>query len=360
MKSSNIPILRLISQRLELSNFKAPEQTVTWMGAVQAQEYPMSKWAVGIRTPGATESSVQKSIDKGSILRTHVLRPTWHLVSPKDIHWMLQLTSDRIKASMKSRNRELGLTPAIFKKSNQLLSKILEGKKHLSRPEIITAYKKSKIAVNENRLSHLLGWAELDALICSGANADKKTTFALLADRVKQPKTISDEQALLLLTERYFLSHGPATAVDFSWWSGLTLTNASKGIEIASKKLLSEKIDGTEYWMEPSLRDATLETSSVHLLPSYDEFIIAYKDRSMLISPTISKQIISINGIFRPVILFDGKVTGLWNRVNQGNEPVVELKFFQNPSKKVKDLVHEAMSKYSKFLGSTIKTKIIK
>lgn len=196
--------------------------------------------------------------------------------------------------------------------------------------------------MDENRLSHMLGWAELDGLICSGANEAKKTTFSLLADRVKVPKPISDELALLRLTERYFLSHGPATAADFSWWSGLTLTQARKGIEMVGKKLVAEKIDGKEFFMEPSLQDAAVVSGSVHLLPSYDEFIIAYSDRSMLIPSSISKEIISINGIFRPVVLVDGKVQGTWGK---------EVRFFSSVSKKVKVLVAKKLEEHESFLG---------
>ncbi|MBL7696559.1 MAG: AlkZ family DNA glycosylase [Chitinophagaceae bacterium] len=356
---SVIPFLRLISQRLVASNLQTPAETVTWMGAVQAQDYPMAKWGVGVRTTGATENSVQNAIDKGSILRTHVLRPTWHLVSSNDIHWMLQLTSKRIKATMNWMNRELNLTPEIFKKSNRLLAKILDGDNHLTRPEIIAAYKKSRIAVDENRLSHLLGWAELDGIICSGANAGKKTTYALLSGRTNPRKPISDDQALLRLTEQYFKSHGPATAADFTWWSGLTLTLAKQGIEMAGKKLVSEIIDGKEYLMEPSLKDPQIEKGVVHLLPSYDEYLVAYKDRSALIPATITKQIISFNGIFRPVILVDGKVAGVWARSFDGNTVVLELKFFGNVSRKVRtNLAHKA-EQYGKFIASPVITKFL-
>ena len=183
MDSTDIVIARLISQQITGSKFTTVKDLVGWMGALQAQDYAMSKWALGVRLPGAILQDIETAIDAGDILRTHVLRPTWHLVSASDIYWMLALSAPQIKSSLKSRHLQLGLSETVLKQSSTLIEKALSGGKHLTREELLAEFKNAKMATDDNRASHLLLMAELDGLICSGAAKAGKPTYALLAEQ---------------------------------------------------------------------------------------------------------------------------------------------------------------------------------
>jgi hypothetical protein len=216
MELNNLGNLRLLSQQVSESGFKSAKEIVSWMGAMQAQDFNMAKWALGIRVPGSTEMSIQSALDKGEILRTHVLRPTWHFIASDDIYWMLQLTAGRIKASLTTRYKELGLSPSVLSKGCSILENILAGGRHITREELVAEFRKAKIATEDNRAAHLLLFAELEGLICSGAWIDNKQSYALLEERVPRQKELPREEALAKLAQRYFLSHGPATIPDFS------------------------------------------------------------------------------------------------------------------------------------------------
>jgi hypothetical protein len=353
MTANEIPAMRLMAQAIGTNRFKTPQQVVSWMGAMQAQDFNMAKWAIGIRIAAGTEHAVDAALSSGKIIRTHVLRPTWHFVAPADIHWMLELSRSRILAQVKTRHKQLGLTAALLNKAKTLLEKSLSNKNHLTRDEVITLLNKSKIPTNDSRASHILFAAELDGLICSGKSKNKKLTYALLNERVPSPKLISHDEALAKLAVKYFSSHGPATIADFSWWSGLSLTEAKKAAEMCRKEFTVEKIESSEYWYSPNIASAHYTQSPV-LLPAFDEFIISYKDRSAVIPQNISKKIISNNGIFWPVILLDGKIAGLWSRVNGNKEILIKTEFFGKLPAKSASLLKEALETYSHFAGKKV------
>ncbi len=247
MKLTNVATSRLTAQQITGTKFKAIKDLVGWMGAMQAQDYAMMKWAVGVRLPGATDQAVEDAISKGEIIRTHLLRPTWHLVSADDIYWMLELTAPNIKASMKSRHKDLRLSESVLAKSNAIIEKTLTGEKHLTRDVLAGEIKKAKIPTDENRLSHLLMWAELSGIVCSGAVQKGKQTHTLLEERVPKPKSMTKEDALAKLAQKYFTSHGPATLQDFVWWSGLSVGDAKQALDTVKTELASETIDSQTY-----------------------------------------------------------------------------------------------------------------
>jgi hypothetical protein len=350
METEQIGNIRLINQQILEPKFKTPKDIVGWMGAMQAQDYNMAKWALGVRLPGSTEQVIQSAIDKGEILRTHLLRPTWHFVSADDIHWMLELSAPQIKALFKSRHRNLELSAAVLKKSDVILEKALSAGKHLTREELVSQLKGSKIATDDNRAAHLLMNAELDGLICSGTSENNKTTYALLEERVPKPKSLSREEALGRLADRYFLSHGPATLRDFSWWSGLSLTDARKGLESVKSKFISETNGSDTYWLGETNSLAANKTQSVFLLPAFDEFIISYKNRSASLLLENHGKAISNNGIFWPVVVVNGKVVGLWKRVIKKERVLIELDFFQRHNKSIQQQIKKAAAVYGNFL----------
>lgn len=345
----NIANLRLAAQHLTESRFRTPGDLLSHMGAMQAQDYAMSKWALGCRLPGSTEKEIEAALDTGEILRTHVLRPTWHLVMPADIRWMLALTAPRIKSSMKGRNRELGLDADVLAKSRRCLEKALGRGRHLTRDELRTELETVKIPTDDNRLSHLLAEAELDAVICSGSGGEKKHTYALLDERAPNAKTLPRDEALAELARRYFRSHGPATLADFIWWSGLGIKDAKQAWE-ATKPLFTEETAGENvYRFDPGL-SAPARTQT-YLLPAFDEFLIAYKDRSASMPVEHKGKAISVNGIFWPILVENGRVKGLWKRSFKGGHLNVETDFFETEEVTGAKKWESAIGKLAAFYG---------
>ena len=311
MKPKDIANIRLINQQIAGTKFTSAKEIVAWMGAMQAQDYAMVKWAVGVRLPNSTEKMIEDALNKGEIIRTHVLRPTWHIVSADDLRWMLALTAPHIKAGMKSRQKQLGLTDTILAKSRKVIEKTLRDGNHSTREELIAVLNKAKINTDENRASHIFVAAELEGLICSGAEKNGKPTFSLLDEWVPATQPLGRDEALASLAKRYFTSHGPATLEDFNWWSGLSLGKSRRALEMVQHELSSEMVDEKTYWFA----DGGFKTKkSKFLLPAFDEFIISYKDRSATLTFEDHKQAVSNNGMFHPTIVVNGETVGVWKR----------------------------------------------
>jgi hypothetical protein len=344
---------RLINQQIAGTNFTEPEQIVQWLGAVQAQDYPMSKWAIGLRLPDGTNEMVEKAINKGAIIRTHILRPTWHFVAAADIHWMLTLTSPHIKRIAASMNRNLELTDKTLKKTNSLLTKSLTGNNHLTRQELMKIVNKAGIPTDTLRAAHIMFAAELDGLVCNGPIRGKEFTYALLSERITvPPQNYSREEALSLLAKRYFTSHGPATIHDMAWWSGLNLKDVQQGLDLCKSELASQIIDGKTYWFVESNALPTKTKNSLHLLPAFDEFLVGYKDRTASLPVAKTRDVITVNGIFKPVVVVNGKVEGFWKReINKGITRL-SLDLFDPSYRLQKKTLGLALSKYSGFLNT--------
>jgi hypothetical protein len=295
--------LRLINQLIVKNGLVNPKGVADWMGALQAQDYGMAKWAIGLRLQNSTDKQVETAIDHAEIIRTHVLRPTWHFVSADNVYWMHELTSPHIKASLKFRHRQLGLSESILKKSNKTIENALSGGKHLTREELILELKKVKIPLTENRASHLLLWAELEGITCSGATKGGKQTYAILEEWVPKKKDWTHEEALANLASKYFSSHGPATLNDFTWWSGLSVHEARCALESTGSKFASKEIDGKTYWFTEINSLPGINQEEVYCLPAYDEFLIGYEDRTAVLTYEEFKKTVSNNGIFRPTII---------------------------------------------------------
>jgi hypothetical protein len=319
------------------------------MGAMQAQDFGMAKWAVGLRIPAATEGTFDEAFNKGEILRTHVMRPTWHLVSAQDIRWMLELSAPHIRTSLKSRHRELEITNDVLRKSINLIVKALQNNNHTTREELIRIFERNNIDPGNNRASHLLLCAEMDGILCSGAIREGKPTYALLDERIPRSRSITRPEALQRLALKYFSSHGPATLQDFVWWSGLPVADARSAVEMIKPDLMEDKIGERVYWMHDSTSVSGPAEASVVLLPAYDEFIISYKDRTVSLTRDDISKAVSSNGIFRPVILINGRVIGLWRKSRINGRLHLDLQFFRKPDKSTRSLVKSAIQSYESF-----------
>jgi hypothetical protein len=343
---------RLHNQRLLGPRFARPEDAVRWLGAVQSQDYAGAKWALAQRTEGATDAALDDLFAAGAILRTHVLRPTWHFVLPEDIRWLLALTAPRVHTANAHYYRRLELDDALLRRGDALLAAALQGGKHLTRPELAAALRAGGIEAGGPRLGYLLMHAELEALICSGPRRGKQFTYALLAERAPDARTLDRDEALAELTGRFFASHGPATPHDFAWWSGLTVTEARTGIELAKPRLAQETLDGKTYWFAPPATTAPAESPVVHLLPNYDEHIVAYKDHGPSLDPAIRPRLVpDTPALLAHLVAVDGLVVGGWRRTIQRNEAVIETDLLRPLSNTEQAALGAAADGYGRFLG---------
>lgn len=353
MTTAEIVAQRLYNQRLNQARLDRPEDVVAWMGAVQAQDYAGAQWALSLRMHRAAHAAIEQAFSDGLILRTHVMRPTWHFVAPADIRWLLALTAPRVHAAMAYNYRTLDLDAATFLRSDVALAQALEGGKQGTRAELVAVLAQAGIATEGLRLGHLLIHAELEGVICSGARRGKQFTYARLDERAPQSKSLVRDEALAELTKRYFASHGPATAQDFAWWSGLTQADVKAGLNLVQPELDREQFEGRTYWRFPSTTAGTPTTagaalSSAALLPAYDEYTVAYKDRSAILDPTVVQQVGS--AVIDKVFVVDGQAIGNWRRILTKDAVIVECTPFGPWRATHQDAFVLAAQRYGEFL----------
>jgi winged helix DNA-binding protein len=344
---------RLANQHLTAATLTTPADVVHLLGAVQSQDYAGAKWAVALRTRGAVDGAVEQALTDGSIVRTHVLRPTWHFVTPADVRWMLALTAPRVKAAMAYYDRKLELDDTVFRRSNAAITRALRDGKHLTRAELSQVLRRARIDVTSGqRLGHLVMRAELDGLICSGARRGKQFTYALLEERVPPAAALDRDEALLKLTKRYFTTRSPATANDFAWWSGLTVADATKGIRMAGSNLEREIVDDQTFWFDASQRSRSKPTTTAHLLPNYDEYFIGFRDRSAIGQRLKSTEIVTGgDALTAHVVVVDGQLVGGWKRTLEKTKVVVQLNLLAHLTAAEERAVASAAEAYGRFLG---------
>jgi|SRR5665647_2561941 len=351
MNSTDILRLRLYNTGLSHSPFKNVADAVSYLGAVQAQNFAAAKWALGLRIKNSNDKGFEKAFNEGTILRTHVMRPTWHFVVPEDIRWMLELTAPRVKALLAHYNRKLELDDVLFAKSNAAIVKALQSHKYLTRQELKIVLMNIGIETNVQRLAHVIMWAELDGLICSGPRRGKQFTYALLEERVRKAKKLSREQALAKLALNYFTSHGPAQLKDFSWWSGLAVKDARDALNLIKSKLNQATLDDKTYWFPTHTNVTTPKSPSAFLLSIYDEYAIAYKDRSDISEARDIEKMISMGNSLASVIILNGKVAGTWDKTLKKSTVEIRLNTFWEFDKDEQDALESEVARYGKFVG---------
>lgn len=351
MIASEIALQRLYHQGLSLPMFENPAEAVKWLGAVQSQDYAGAKWAVGQRTTGTTDAIVEQAFTDGTILRTHVMRPTWHFVAPGDIRWLLALTAPRVHAISAYMYRQLELDEAIFARSKDVLIKTLQGGKQLTRSELGGALMEVGILAEGLRLAYIVGCAELDGLICSGARRGKQFTYALLEERAPNARVLARDEALAELVTRYFVGHGPATLQDFVWWPGLMMADAKAGVEMVKSRLNHEVIDGQTYWFSEFIPLAKGGTPAAYLLPNYDESLASYKNRSASLDPKYAHRWDRGNAIFSHHIVIDGQIVGSWKQTFSKGVVKIGIAPFERLTDAENQAVAEAAARYGEFLG---------
>jgi hypothetical protein len=332
--------VRLRNQKLVASTLDTPAAIVRWFGAVQAQDYIGAKWALALRGGTLSDEVVEAAFTNGTILRTHVLRPTWHLVTAEDIRWMLSLNAVRLQRINRAYAQRLELDEKTIARARTLIERALAGGRVLTRDEIATVLGRARIQARGQRLAHLLFDLEQRAAICSGPRRGKQFTYALFSERVPATAAVSRDEALARLAQRYFQSHGPATLRDFVWWSGLTVREARLAIALAQ--------------VEPLPAPPVLQrvARADFLLPNYDEYLVAYRDRTAVIEPARARNL----GVFTSAehphqLIIDGRVAGSWRRTITHDTLTVDVWPYTTLSRAQVAAVRRQAARYGRFLG---------
>ncbi|HKE98096.1 MAG TPA: winged helix DNA-binding domain-containing protein [Actinomycetes bacterium] len=357
---------RLRNQRLSGAPFERPAEVVGWLGAVQSQDYGPAKWSVGQRIAGAADAMLDRALADGTILRTHVLRPTWHFVLPEDIRWMLELTGPRVHAQNAYHYRRLGLDAATLEACDELLAAALRGGRQRTRKDLAAALGDAGVDAGGLRLVYILMHAELNGVVCSGALRGRQHTYALLDERAPQARRRTRDEALAELTLCYFTGHGPATARDLRWWSSLTAADVADGLELVGPRLRREVADGMTYWSagpgsgpEPGAREPA---GAVHLLQGFDEYVVGYQESRYVLDLSGSARAISgERPVFNHVVVLDGQVAGHWRRTLKSGGVAIEAALYRPPDGDRRRALQAAADRHGAFLGlpATLATRTL-
>lgn len=351
MKAVDIRRLRLKAQGIGLPG-KDAAAVVRHLGAMQAQDYLASLWAIGLRLDGATEADIEQAIRDRKIVRTWPMRGTLHFVAPEDVRWMLALLTPRVAAAAATRHRQLELDDTVFRRSHTLLEKALHGGGLLTRDAAYELLEQAGISYTGQRGYHILWKLSQDAVLCCGPRDGKQPTFTLLDEWVPRSQTLEPDEALAEIARRYFTSHGPATLADFVWWTGLKITDAKKALVLAAGDLEKVEAEGNHYWMSRSLSGMKPSKQGFHLLPGFDEFLLGYKDRSALLDSEHAARIVpGNNGMFMPMLVIDGKVAGTWKRTLSRKSVAVKIEPFSPLTAGESKAGTRKAAAYADFLG---------
>lgn len=342
---------RLHNQSIAPAIGETPGEVVKRLGAVQAQDYLGTLWAVGLRLSRAVEADIEQAIADREVIRTWPMRGTLHFVAPDDVRWMLALLAPRIMARAARRHTQLELDEATFARSEALFTQALQDGRQLTRPKMMDVLQQAGISTKGQRGYHILRWAAQKGLICFGPRRGKEETFVLLDEWLPEGKTLSPEEALAELTKRYFAGHGPATIQDFIWWSGLPAAEARAGLEMVEAQLAHEALDDQTYWFVSASSSPKSASPAAYLLPSFDEYLLGYRDRSAVLDPAYAKKVVPGGGMFKPVIVIDGRVVGTWQRTLRKTKVMVTFEPFTSLSPTQMETAVAAAESYGRFLG---------
>lgn len=340
---------RLLSQLLICPQFTSPHEVVAWMGAMQAQEYRMMRWAVGMRTRRPSAKAFEEDYNSGRIVRAHLFRTTWQLVPGEDLAWMLELCRDNALRGLAGWMHASGVS--IPKAEQETVHEIFQEHLSMSRTALKADFAKAVgergISMDDHRLSYHIRLAEYSGLLCSGDLHPMKPTYALAAEKLPKAPQITKEEALERLALTYFRSHGPATLEDFVWWSGLNISDCRKGLDAIRGELAPERWKGLSFFRHEDSRTRGFRSGTVSLLPPYDEYLIGYKSRHVAVHPDNMHRAHSGNGIFWPVILQDGQAVGNWS-VAGGK---LQTTLFDPATSLNEAALHDQIKAYERFLA---------
>jgi hypothetical protein len=357
MASPAIALRRLVSQHIVArSRCEQPAEVVRRLGAMQAQDYGQSLWAIGSRMRAGTAEAVERAIEQRQIVRTWLMRGTIHFAPPEDVRWLLGLVVPRLEAAEARRCEQLGLTEAHFERSADLLSAELSGDRRLTRPEVMRLFEQEGIETSKQRGYHILVRLAKRALICLGPLEGRQQTFVLLDEWAPLASSgeLSREEALALLASRFASGRGPVTDQDFARWAGIPLGDARRGLRDAAG-LAVRSFGGVEHWLDAERADRAAPTAGrrrTYLLAGFDEYFLGYKHRDAVIDPAQAGKVApGANGIFRPLLVTGGQIAGTWERSLRRQELTVTLHPFAVAGRGLVEAAQPEAARYRAFLG---------
>jgi hypothetical protein len=354
MNNATLVRKRLSNQGIANKKFASPEEVVKWLGAVQAQDYAGGKWTIGLRS-GFMEAEIEAAINEGRIVRTWPMRGTLHFVASEDLRWMLSLGRKHMYISPRQ-YKQYEVDEKLLSRCYKILLQELTVNRSLTREEIADYFRRKKIETDTIRLSMILYRASLEELICFGAKRGKQFTFVLLDQWIADTRPVGVDDALKILTTRYFLSHGPAQIKDFMWWSGMNKTEAVHAMEMVKDELESDTCHGETFWLAKELTEHAKSTS-VYLLPQFDEYLIGYSNRSAILTDEQREKISTGNGLFSNTIIHNGIVIGTWKKEIKKNLLTMEVQAFTNFNNSAMKKIETAKKAYASYLQLPLETK---
>jgi hypothetical protein len=333
-----------------------PGDVVRHLLAVQSQDYPNAKWAVAQRLGGALDADLDRAFDAAAFVRTHVLRPTWHFVAPEDLRWLLALTGPRVHKANAYQYRLLEIDRTLAARSRAVIETALQGGAALTREELGVRLTEAGIEATGARLAYLASDAELEAVVCSGPRRGRRQTYALVDERIPPARPRARDEALAELGRRYVEGHGPAQVVDLSWWSGLTVAEARVALESATPPLVRETFQGRTFYASPSEPAADAARPIVHLLPNYDELLIAFRDRTDAMDPALPPPARVAQVVLNHVAVRDGLVVGGYRRRDERPVTRVEVNLLVGLDRAERAALREAIDHFAAFLGRPVET----
>lgn len=355
MTDQEIAQARLVNQQIVQAQARSPGEVVAALGAMQAQDYNAALWAVGVRLPGSTEAVIEQAIADGSIIRTWPLRGTLHFVAAADARWMVNLLGPQIAAGSLRRRQQLDLDDAALARSREVLVEGLQDGQPRTREDLLALLETSGIATGGQRGYHILWQQALAGVICCGPRQGKQQTFVLLDKWAPNARQLDRAEALGELAVRYFSGHGPATLQDFVWWSGLRVGDARIGIELAAPQLAQAEVDGVTYWMAQTTPMAQASAAHTVFLPGFDEYMLGYRQRGAVLDPQHAQKIVpGSNGIFRPILVMDGRIVGTWKRTIKRNKVIIEVSPFEPLDAAQAHTLSPAADQYGAFIGREV------
>ncbi len=307
--------IRLLNQQLICPQFNNPEDVVSYMCAMQAQEYRMMRWAVEMRTRKPSAKAFKEAFDSGKIIRLHLMRGTWQLISADNYWPLLELCAPKAIAVTKGwmSSNKISIPDDELMRVRDILAQTATDKKSVTKEDFIDALGKKDIRMDDHRLSYHIRMAEMSGIICSGDLLPMKATYALTADKVKSSVTMDRDNALMLFTRKYFQSRQPATLEDFAWWSGLNICDCRKGIALLGDSIHLEKYNGRDFYLTDDCRTRGFRKDKYLLISPYDEYLISYKSRDIVLPAEYKHKAHNNNGIFQSIIAKDGRICGNWS-----------------------------------------------
>lgn len=352
MNLEDLALKRLYNQQIGCQKFKSPGEIVSWLCAVQAQDYASAKWSIGLRVPGLFDKDIEKALINRSIVRTWALRGTLHFVAANDFSWMIYLLAPRIISKNARRYRELELEEEELFECNKILENALKGGNHLNRRELIKILQDNNISTEGQRAAYILQRASLDGLICQ--TVLEKNIPVFTSTNGLPNIELKREDALTELAKRYFTSHGPATLKDYVWWSGLMVKDARFGLNTIKSHLEEIVVDDQTYWGVQSKSPGNFKLPKINIIPGFDDYLLSYRDRSASITPKQVKMLKPANGgMFSPTILVNGQVIGIWKRYLRKDHVSVEIKLFRKLNKNENNILNSELRRYGEFLNTT-------